>query len=561
MTVACTAASMIRWQRVVAGVIVGCPYRHPRCLLTRGLAGTALAYACTSLRKTRRQACLRASRHCRSASISAASLQPLSPSPQAGSPSVPNSAAASLFSSVRPTSASPSAQYYVLSQLQSAFRSGSVEVGSEVVVCGWVRSVRHSRSVAFVIVNDGSCLHSLQLVMNREDARLFTNGSSIQATGRIAVTDTAAPSASLSLRHLELHPSSPPLLLGSSPPSYPISKQQLTLEYLREHTHLRLRTNTLSSLARIRSAAFHAFHAHLAALSFTHVHTPIITPLDCEGGGETFSLSAPASRSPSSVSAAFFSRPAFLTVSGQLYAEMAAASLARVYAFGPTFRAESSVTPRHLSEFWMLEPEAAFCSLHEVMQLAEDMIKAVMRRLLLECADELAFLQERGEGGAGLLDRAKAVADSGRWPRLTYTEAVRVLQQSGQQFEHAVQWGAELQSEHERWLAEQHCSSPVFITHFPRSLKPFYMKTDDSSLQDGEGRATSLCFDLLVPGVGELIGGSQREDRYEQLQQRMEQAGLPLDQYGWYLDLRKSAEESATTHCNACPCVFHPCSF
>jgi asparaginyl-tRNA synthetase len=438
----------------------------------------------------------------------------------------------------------------VLSLLQSAFRSGSVVVGSEVRVCGWVRSVRHSRSVAFVIVNDGSCLHSLQVVMNREDARLFTNGSSIQVTGSIAVTDTAAPSASLSLRHLELHPSSPPLLLGSSPASYPISKQQLTLEYLRDHTHLRLRTNTLSSLARIRATAFHAFHAQLAALSFIHVHTPIITPLDCEGGGETFSLSAPPSRSPSSSSsssAPFFSRPAFLTVSGQLYAEMAAASLARVYAFGPTFRAETSVTPRHLSEFWMLEPEAAFCSLQEVMTLAEDTIRAVMRRLLAECADELSFLQERGEGAAaGLLERAQAVLDGGRWPRLSYTEAVRLLQQSGQQFEHAVQWGAELQSEHERWLAERHCRAPVFITHFPRSLKPFYMKTDDSSLQDGDGRVTALCFDLLVPGVGELVGGSQREDRYDQLKQRMEQAGLPMDQYAWYLDLRKSAQERET---------------
>ena len=195
----------------------------------------------------------------------------------------------------------------------------------------------------------------------------------------------------------------------------------------------------------------------------------------------------------------------------------------------------------------MLEPEAAFCSLQDVMTIAEDMITAVMRTLLTDCADELSFLQERGEGGAGLLDRAKAVVGSGRWPRLTYTDAVQALQQSGRQFEHAVQWGAELQSEHERWLAETHCRSPVFVTHFPRGLKPFYMKTDDSSLQDGDGsRATALCFDLLVPGVGELVGGSQREDRYEQLKQRMEQAGLPMDQYSWYLDLRKSARDSGT---------------
>ena len=326
------------------------------------------------------------------------------------------------------------------------------------------------------------------------------------------------------------------VLLGASPSSYPISKQQLSLEYLRDHTHLRWRTSTLSSIARIRSAAFHAFHAFLTSHSFVHVHAPIITPLDCEGGGETFSITAP-SDGPRSL---FFHSPAFLTVSGQLYSEMLASALTRVYAFGPTFRAETSVTPRHLAEFWMLEPEVSFCGLDGIMDISERMVKWVTRRIVEDCADEMELLERRGEDGRGLRERLKRAVDV-QWKRLTYTDAIAALQRSGAAFDFPAVWGEDLHSEHEHWLAEVHCGGcPVFVTHYPRSLKPFYMKTDDASLNDGGKRAVVLCMDLLMPGLGELIGGSQREERYEPLQQRMLHAGLPMVQYQWYLDLRKS---------------------
>ena len=336
------------------------------------------------------------------------------------------------------------------------------------MVRGWVRSVRVSKRVAFVVVNDGSCLHSLQLVLTPEQAKPFTLGCSIQATGRIqriaspassSPSSTSSSSSSSSnsasppsLRQLELHPTEC-ILLGASPPSYPIAKQQLTLEFLREQTHLRWRTNTLSSIARIRSAAFHAFHSFLASHAFLHIHTPIISPLDCEGGGEAFSVTAPSDQPPSSL---FFQAPAFLSVSGQLYAEMLASALTRVYAFGPTFRAETSVTPRHLAEFWMLEPEVSFCGLDGVIDLSERMIKQVTREVVERCGEELEFLEGRAEEGAGLRSRLRGFIE-GRWQRMRYGDAIEALQRSGRRFEFPVAWGEGLHSEHERWLAEEHC--------------------------------------------------------------------------------------------------------
>ena len=318
-----------------------------------------------------------------------------------------------------------------------------------------MRSVRVSKQVAFAVVNDGTSMHSLQCVLSPADARALTNGASVSLNGTLAFirpSSASLPPSSLTLAHIEVHCSSL-TIVGSSPASYPIGKQNLTLEYLRDVTHLRFRTNTLSALMRIRATAFHAFHRYLTDQSFLHVHTPLITPLDCEGGGEAFSVSAPSDQHNS----LFFARPAYLTVSSQLYAELLSSSLTRVYAFAPTFRAETSTTPRHLAEFWMLEPEMSWCNLADVMDTAETMLKTVIQRTVDERHDELTFLEERGgEGAKGLMGRLAAVVGS-RWVRMTYTEAVDVLLRSGAKFEFPVVWGESLHSEHEKWLAEVHC--------------------------------------------------------------------------------------------------------
>ena len=298
-------------------------------------------------------------------------------------------------------------------------------------------------------------MHSLQCVLSPSEARQLSNGASVSLNGTLAFIKPASaslPPHSLSLSHIELHTASL-AVVGPSPISYPIGKQNLTLEYLRDVTHLRFRTNTLSALMRIRATAFHAFHRWLTEQSFLHVHTPLITPLDCEGGGEAFSVSAPSDK-PNSL---FFARPAYLTVSSQLYAELLSSSLTRVYAFAPTFRAETSATPRHLAEFWMLEPEMSWCDLPALMDTAEAMLKSVIQRTMDERADELHFLEERGgDGSKGLIAQLEAVVRSG-WMRMTYTEAVDVLLRSGMKFEFPVVWGDSLHSEHEKWLAEVHC--------------------------------------------------------------------------------------------------------
>ena len=318
-----------------------------------------------------------------------------------------------------------------------------------------MRSVRVSKQVAFAVVNDGTAMQSLQCVLTPADARTLSNGASVSVSGTLAFIKPASASLaanSLTLSHIELQASSL-TLVGPSPASYPIGKQNLTLEYLRDVTHLRFRTNTLIALMRIRATAFHAFHRYLTDRSFLHVHTPLLTPLDCEGGGEAFSVSAPSDK-PASL---FFDRPAYLTVSSQLYAELLSSSLTRVYAFAPTFRAETSATPRHLAEFWMLEPEMSWHTLADVMDTAEAMLKAVTRQCMAERSEELIFLQQRGgEGAVGLVERLEGVVRS-EWARMTYTEAVAALLQSGLRFEFPVVWGESLHSEHEKWLAEVHC--------------------------------------------------------------------------------------------------------
>ena len=317
-----------------------------------------------------------------------------------------------------------------------------------------MRTVRVSKQVAFAVVNDGTSMQSLQCVLTPADARTLSNGASVSIDGTLAFIKPASATlqpASLDLSHIELHTTAL-TVVGASPPSYPISKTSLTLEYLRDVTHLRFRTNTLSALMRVRATAFHAFHRYLTDQSFLHVHTPLITPLDCEGGGEAFTVSAPSDK-PHSL---FFGRPAYLTVSSQLYAELLSSSLTRVYAFAPTFRAETSSTPRHLAEFWMLEPEMSWCDLSQLMDTAEDMLKAVIRCTMEERREELHFLQQRGgEGSVELIGRLESVVAS-EWVRMTYTEAVDALLRSGAKFEFPVVWGDSLHSEHEKWLAEVH---------------------------------------------------------------------------------------------------------
>ena len=298
-------------------------------------------------------------------------------------------------------------------------------------------------------------MQSLQCVLTPADARTLSNGASVSINGTLAFikpSSASLPTRDLTLSHIELHTTSL-TVVGSSPASYPIGKQNLTLEYLRDVTHLRFRTNTLGALMRVRATAFHAFHRYLTDQSFLHVHTPLITPLDCEGGGEAFSVTAPSDR-PDSL---FFGRPAYLTVSSQLYAELLSSSLTRVYAFAPTFRAETSTTPRHLAEFWMLEPEMSWCGLPELLDTAEAMLKAVIRHVMNERHEELRFLEERGgDGSIGLVGRLQGVVES-VWARITYTEAVDALLRSGARFEFPVVWGESLHSEHEKWLAEVHC--------------------------------------------------------------------------------------------------------
>ena len=357
----------------------------------------------------------------------------------------------------------------LLSSLQSALRSGSRVVPLSINIRGWVRSVRISKQVAFAVVNDGTTMQSLQCVLPPADARSLTNGASVSITGTLVFinpSSTLLPPQQLNISHVELHTTSL-TLVGPSPASYPIGKHNLTLEYLRDVTHLRFRTNTLSALVRIRATAFHAFHRYLTEQSFLHVHTPLITPLDCEGGGEAFSVSAPSDK-PNSL---FFARPAYLTVSSQLYAELLSSSLTRVYAFAPTFRAETSSTPRHLAEFWMLEPELSWCTLHQLMDTAEAMLKAVIQHTMDERQEELHFLQQRGgEGAKGLVGRLQGVL-GGVWMRMTYTEAVDVLLRSGVEFEFPVVWGDSLHSEHEKWLAEIHCKGSDIDPHMGQLME------------------------------------------------------------------------------------------
>ena len=404
-------------------------------------------------------------------------------------------------------------------------------VGRPVTVSGWLRTRRDSGGLSFLEVNDGSCLASLQVIADTTlanydgEIRKLATGAALRIQGQLVASPASGQA-------VEVQASAITVLGPADPATYPLQKKRHSFEFLRSITHLRSRTNALGAVARVRSALSFAVHRFFHEQGFLQVHTPVITTSDCEGAGEMFTVTAlePAALQGTEPFAAdFFGRRAGLTVSGQLQAEIFALSHGRVYTFGPTFRAENSNTSRHLAEFWMVEPEMAFCDLAGDMQVAEGFIRFLVETALEECSEDLELFDRFVS--KGLVDRLAQVRDQ-PFVRLTYTEAVAELERSGRDFAFPVRWGLDLQAEHERFLAEEAARAPVIVTNYPIGIKPFYMRVDD------DGR-TVAAMDILVAGIGELVGGSQREERLEVLTTRMTAAGLDLDQYSWYLDLRR----------------------
>ena len=409
------------------------------------------------------------------------------------------------------------------------------DFGSEVVVAGWVRTRRDSKGgFSFIALNDGSCFDSLQVVVPatlanyQSDVLNLFIGGSIVVTGKLVESPAAG-------QPVEVHASALTVLGHSDPNSYPLQKQRVSYERLREVAHLRGRTNTFGAIVRLRDALAFATHSFFRERGFYYLHTPIITSSDCEGAGEMFQvttldLSALAQRAQvPDYASDFFGKRTSLTVSGQLEGETYACALGRIYTFGPTFRAENSNTRRHLSEFWMVEPEMAFADLSDDADLAEDYVRSLLKAAIETCPAELKFFTERVD--KTLLPRLEALVDS-RFKRITYTEAVEILEKSGATFEFPVKWGTDLQSEHERYLTEEVFKGPITVTDYPKEIKAFYMRQND----DGK---TVAAMDVLLPQVGEIVGGSQREERLETLEARIREVGLRPEDYWWYLDLRR----------------------
>ncbi len=414
-----------------------------------------------------------------------------------------------------------------LRQLQRAPEqyAGAVEVG------GWVRTARQSKTMGFIELNDGTCFRPVQVVYAVDARNLgdgLSTGCAITVRGVLTLTPDAPQPFEIVADSITVE--------GACPPDYPMQKKRHTLEYLRTLPTLRPRTNTFQATFRVRSVVAAAIHEFFQERGFVYVHTPILTNADCEGRGEMFQVTtldvSDPPRTPDGTvdySEDFFKKPVHLSGSGQLYGEAFALAFRDIYTFGPTFRAEYSFTARHASEFWMIEPEMAFCDLEEDMDIAEAMVKYIIRTVLDRCPDEMAFFNQFID--KGLLDRLDNVV-SNDFARVSYTEAVEILTKSGQAFEYPVAWGVDLQSEHERYLTEQVYKKPIFVTGYPRDIKAFYMRQND----DGK---TVAAADLLVPGVGEIIGGSQREERYDVLMQRIGELDMDMSEYQWYLDLRR----------------------
>ena len=406
---------------------------------------------------------------------------------------------------------------------------GTKAENQEVTVCGWVRTSRNSKSVAFIEVNDGTSLKNIQVVVDKSadtDYKVARVGTSVKVTGVLiegrnnTVEINAVPSG------VEI--------LGTCPEDYPLQKKGCTMEYLRTMPHLRGRTNTFNAVWRVRSVLASAIHKYFQQNNYVYVNTPLITGSDCEGAGEMFNVttigySNEYKSEEEYYANDFFGRRAGLSVSGQLEGEMAAMAMGKIYTFGPSFRAENSNTPKHLAEFWHIEPEVAFAELDDVIEIAESMLKFVIRELLDTCPDDMKFFDAHFE--KGLVARLEELI-SNDFGRVTYTEAIRLLQESGENFVYPVEWGCDLQTEHERYISEKVFKKAVFVTDYPKEIKSFYMK------QNPDGKTVSA-VDLLVPGVGEIIGGSEREADYDKLVTAMKERNMNLELYSDYLDLRK----------------------
>lgn len=403
----------------------------------------------------------------------------------------------------------------------------------ETIVCGWARTIRDSKTIGFIELNDGSSFKNLQVVFdsaisNYQEIAKLNAGSSVRIKGMVTPTPGARQPVELHATAIEVE--------GLSTPDYPLQKKRHSPEFLRTIAHLRPRTNTFGAVFRVRSVAAYAIHSFFHDRGFVYVHTPLITGSDCEGAGEMFRLTSfdignPPRNEDGSVNYAedFFGKPVSLTVSGQLEAECMALAFGGVYTFGPTFRAENSNTPRHAAEFWMIEPEIAFADLDDDMKLARDMIKYVLEYVMEQCPDEMAFFNQFYD--RNLVERISGVINS-EFEYLSYTKAIELLEKEKDRFEYPVYWGCDLQTEHERYLTDTVFKKPVFVTDYPKEIKAFYMRQND----DGK---TVAAADLLVPGIGEIIGGSQREERYNVLVARLKELNMREEDYKWYLDLRK----------------------
>ncbi len=411
---------------------------------------------------------------------------------------------------------------------------GATEKNREVLLKGWVRTRRGNNQLAFIAVNDGTIIHSIQVVADlnlfpEEEMKRITTGSSISVTGTLVESMGKGQSVEIQAKEIEV--------LGDSDPDvYPLQKKGHSFEFLREIAHLRFRTNTFGAVFRIRHALAFAIHKYYNDKGFFNLHTPIITASDAEGAGAMFKVTTlDLKNTPETEEGEidfnqdFFGRPTNLTVSGQLEGELGALALSSIYTFGPTFRAENSNTPRHVAEFWMIEPEMAFYDIHDNMDLAEDFLKYLIKYTLENCLDDLEFLNKMVD--KGLLERLRFVLEQ-PFVRKSYTEAVEILMKADKLFEFPVEWGLDLQSEHERYLVEQHFKCPVILTDYPRDIKAFYMKQND------DGR-TVRAMDVLFPQIGEIIGGSQREEELDKLQSRMREMDIPEDELWWYLETRK----------------------
>ena len=417
-----------------------------------------------------------------------------------------------------------------LTTVKEIYRNREQYLDKEITVGGWVRSVRDSKAFGFIVLHDGSFFETLQIVYhdnmeNFAEVSKLNVGAAIIVKGTLVATPQAKQPFEIQATEISVE--------GASAPDYPLQKKRHSLEYLRTMTHLRPRTNTFQAVFRVRSLCAYAIHKFFQERGFVYVHTPLITGSDCEGAGEMFQVTTldpkniPLTEDGSvDYSQDFFGKETNLTVSGQLNGETYAQAFRNIYTFGPTFRAENSNTTRHAAEFWMIEPECAFADLQDAMELAEAMLKYVIRYVFENAPEEMNFFIDKG-----LLDRLNHVLNS-EFAHVTYTEAVEILEKNNDKFDYKVFWGCDLQTEHERYLTEQVYKRPVFVTDYPKEIKAFYMKLNE----DGK---TVAAMDCLVPGIGEIIGGSQREDDYDKLRTRMDELGLKPEDYDFYLDLRK----------------------